>query len=265
MDNTFFHILAYFVIYSFLGWVLESIVRTICERKIINTGFLIGPFCPIYGFGAIIMILFLDGFKNNILLLFFISVIVLTLWEYVVGVLLEKLFHTKYWDYSDHKFNIQGRICLNNSIYWGILGVLFIKYIHQFISGKIDLIIDNEYFMVVIYLITAIMLVDAINSVIKVKNISGTLEKIDKLNEQIKEKLEEIKNIEIEDGKAAIKLNLQKVVDDLDRRKNIVMRRLYKRVRRLKKAFPAINSKEITKILNEKIEKMKKSKKEDKN
>ena len=119
--------------------------------------------------------------------------------------------------------------------------------------------------MVVIYLITAIMLVDAINSVIKVKNISGTLEKIDKLNEQIKEKLEEIKNIEIEDGKAAIKLNLQKVVDDLDRRKNIVMRRLYKRVRRLKKAFPAINSKEITKILNEKIEKMKKSKKEDKN
>ena len=74
-----------------------------------------------------------------------------------------------------------------------------------------------------------------------------------------------IENIEIEDGKAAIKLNLQKVVDDLDRRKNIVMRRLYKRVRRLKKAFPAINSKEITKILNEKIEKMKKSKKEDKN
>ena len=66
MDNTFFHILTYFVIYSFLGWILESTVRTICERKIINTGFLIGPFCPIYGFGAIIMILFLDSYKNNI-------------------------------------------------------------------------------------------------------------------------------------------------------------------------------------------------------
>ena len=140
MDNTFFHILAYFVIYSFLGWVLESIVRTICERKIINTGFLIGPFCPIYGFGAIIMILFLDGFKNNILLLFFISVIVLTLWEYVVGVLLEKLFHTKYWDYSDHKFNYKGRICLTNSIAWGILGVLFINYIHPFIIRMLSYI-----------------------------------------------------------------------------------------------------------------------------
>lgn len=265
MGKELFEILTYFIIYSFMGWVMESIVRTIAEKKIINTGFLHGPICPIYGIGAIIMFTFLDIFKNNILLLFVISILVLTVWEYLVGVLLEKMFHTKYWDYSDHKFNIQGRICLNNSIYWGILGVLFIKYIHPFISGKIDLIIDNEYFMVVIYLITAIMLVDAINSVIKVKNISGTLEKIDKLNEQIKEKLEEIKNIEIEDGKAAIKLNLQKVVDDLDRRKNIVMRRLYKRVRRLKKAFPAINSKEITKILNEKIEKMKKSKKEDKN
>ena len=79
MDNTFFHILTYFVIYSFLGWVLESIVRTICERKIINTGFLIGPFCPIYGFGAIIMILLLSRFENNTILLFLISVIVLTL------------------------------------------------------------------------------------------------------------------------------------------------------------------------------------------
>ena len=265
MENQFFSMLTYFIIYSILGWILESVFRSICERKLINTGFLKGPFCPIYGVGALIMILLLSRFENNIILLFVISFFTLTFWEYVVGIFLEKAFNTKYWDYSDHKFNIQGRICLNNSIYWGILGVLFIKYIHPFISGKIDLIIDNEYFMVVIYLITAIMLVDAINSVIKVKNISGTLEKIDKLNEQIKEKLEEIKNIEIEDGKAAIKLNLQKVVDDLDRRKNIVMRRLYKRVRRLKKAFPAINSKEITKILNEKIEKMKKSKKEDKN
>ena len=84
MTNTIFYILTYFVIYSFLGWVLESVVRTICEKKIINTGFLIGPFCPIYGFGAIIMVLFLDKFKNNIIILFLISFIVLSIWEHFI-------------------------------------------------------------------------------------------------------------------------------------------------------------------------------------
>ena len=104
---------------------MESIFRSICEKKLINTGFLRGPFCPIYGIGSIIMPI----------LLFFSSSIILTIWEYVVGIILEKLFNTKYWDYSDHKFNFQGRICLTNSIYWGILGVLFIKYIHPFVQS----------------------------------------------------------------------------------------------------------------------------------
>ena len=261
MENQFFSILTYFIIYSILGWILESVFRSLCERKLINTGFLKGPFCPIYGIGALIMILLLSRFKNNIILLFLVSFFVLTFWEYIVGYFLEKAFHTKYWDYSNHKFNFQGRICLNNSIYWGILGVLFIEYIHPFISSKIDLIINNKYFIIVISLVAAIMLVDAINSIIKVKNIGGTLEKIDKLNEQIKEKLEELKNIEIGEGKTAIKANLQKVVDNLNKKRNSARLRLYKRVKRLKKAFPTIDSQEISKVLKEKIEKIKKVKK----
>ena len=78
---------------------MESIVRSIAEKKIINTGFLNGPFCPIYGFGAIIMLVLLKRFAINWIILFFASIIILTLWEYVVGVLLEKIFKTKYWDY----------------------------------------------------------------------------------------------------------------------------------------------------------------------
>ena len=120
----------YFIIYSFLGWILESIFRSFCEKKIINTGFLRGPICPIYGCGAIIMILFLGKFSNSKILLFIMSVIFLSIWEYIVGVILEKIFKTKYWDYSDHKFNYKGRICLTNSIAWGFLGVLFINFIH---------------------------------------------------------------------------------------------------------------------------------------
>ena len=257
MDNTFFQLLTYFVIYSFLGWILESIVRTICERRIINTGFLIGPFCPIYGFGAIIMILFLDRFKNNIFLLFFISIIILTLWEYIVGVLLEKLFHTKYWDYSDHKCNYKGRICLTNSIAWGVLGVLFINYIHPFmiqILGHVDFM----YIAIIATIIAVILLIDAIISVIKVKNIKSTLEKIEEINEQIKQKLAESKDKE----KISANDNLQHLINNLKTRRDRTMRHLYRRAYRLKKAFPAINTKEFTEILNKKIEfKHKKQKK----
>ena len=99
IDINIFQLITYFIIYSFLGWVMESIVRTIAEKKIINTGFLYGPFCPIYGFGAIIMLLFLKTFDKNWIILFLASFVILSLWEYLVGVLLEKMFHTKYWDY----------------------------------------------------------------------------------------------------------------------------------------------------------------------
>ena len=247
MDNTFFHILTYFVIYSFLGWILESIVRTICERRIINTGFLIGPFCPIYGFGAIIMILFLDQFKNNIILLFFSSFIILSLLEYVVGVLLEKFFATKYWDYSDHKFNYKGRICLTNSIAWGILGVLFINYIHPTITQLLEHV-DFIYVAIITSIIVVILLIDAIISIIKVKNIKTTLEKIEEINEQIKQKLLELKDRE----KISANDNIQNLINNLKARRDRTMRHLYRRAYRSKKAFPAIDTKEFTEILNRK-------------
>ena len=254
MDNTFFYILIYFIIYSFLGWGLESIVRTICERKMINTGFLIGPFCPIYGFGAIIMILFLNRFENNIILLFFISFIVLSIWEYVVGVLLEKLFKTKYWDYSKNRFNLKGRVCLTNSLAWGILGVLFIRYIHPFIQHLIGYV-DYIYVAIIASIIALILLTDAIISVVKVKNIQTTLQKIEEINEQIKQKLLELKE------KNATNDNIQILVNKLKAKRDKTLRNLYKRAYRLKKAFPAIDTKEFTEILNKKIE-LKKRKKE---
>ena len=170
MEMSFFNIITYFLIYSFLGWVMESIFRSICEKKLINTGFLRGPFCPIYGIGAIIMIALLSQFEKSIVLLFFISLIILTLWEYIVGVLLEKLFKTKYWDYSDHKFNFQGRICLTNSIYWGFLGVAFVKYIHPFIESYIEKI-DVNILKYIVLIFSIIFLVDPITTIIKVKNI----------------------------------------------------------------------------------------------
>ena len=98
MNINILELITYFIIYSFLGWIMESIFRSICEKKMINTGFLRGPFCPIYGIGCNSMILFLNGFENRPILLFCIAITILTAWEYIVGVMLEVTFHTKYWD-----------------------------------------------------------------------------------------------------------------------------------------------------------------------
>ncbi len=250
----------YFIIYSFLGWVLESIFRSFCEKKIINTGFLRGPICPIYGCGAIIMILFLKNFSNSKILLFIMSIIFLSLWEYIVGVILEKLFKTKYWDYSDHKFNYKGRICLTNSIAWGFLGVLFIDFIHPSIVNILKNV-DVLYLKIIVPILLILILTDAIISIVKTKNIKGTLEKVEKLNEQIKEKLAEIKKQNQE--KNTTSENLQLLIEKINKRKNRELRRLYKRVYRLKRAFPAIDTKEFSDILNRKIElKSKKNKNE---
>lgn len=247
MNINLVEIATYFIIYSFLGWVMESIVRSLCERKLINTGFLRGPFCPIYGIGATIMFLFLGEFAKRPVLLFFIAIIILTAWEYAVGIFLEKAFHTKYWDYSDHKINFQGRICLTNSICWGVLGILFVNYIHPFVQkvlGMIDVNLLN-YTMAIFFVV---FIADTITTIIHVKNIKATLENIENINKEIKEKIKEIRN------KTSTTENMQQMIEKLKKKRNRTILHLYKNVYRLKKAFPAINTNEITEILNQKIE-----------
>lgn len=254
MENTIFNLWTYFIIYSITGWILESVFRSFCEKRLLNTGFLNGPFCPIYGIGSIIMLLFLEKFQNNIIVLFVISLFVLSVWEYVVGVLLEKIFKTRYWDYSDHKINIKGRVCLSNSIYWGILGVIFIKYIHPFVDNNIELL-QPIFVKYAVLLITILFVVDTIISIVMTINIKTVLHKIEELNNQIKDKLEEIKKLSNKD--IIIESMLNKI-NILIKRKNRLFRKLYKRVYRLKKAFPNIQSSEISEILSRKVELIKK-------
>ena len=171
--------------------------------------------------------------------------------EHIVGVLLEKIFHTKYWDYSEHKFNIQGRICLSNSLYWGVLGVLFIKYIHPFIQSIVSQINYGllSYILVILYMI---FIVDTVTSIINVRNIKVTLEKVEKINQEIKEKIKEIRKLRKEKEQKHSTESIQQMINTLKKKRNKTILRLYKNVYRLKKAFPAINTKEITEILNKK-------------
>ena len=201
--------------------------------------------------------------QGNILGIFVVSVITLTFWEYIVGVFLEKVFKTKYWDYSNHKVNFQGRICLTNSIAWGFLGVGFINFIHPFVISCINNIPQNV-FRSIIYGSLAVMIVDTIISVIKVKSIKIRLKKIQEIEEEIKLKLDEIKQSskDIVPDKNKVTENVQMALKELKVKRNRMARKLYRYVYRLKNAFPAINTKEITQILNNKFKITRKDSKE---
>lgn len=252
METNIINLLTYFIIYSFLGWIMESVFRSIIEKKIINTGFLYGPFCPIYGIGAIIMFLFLNSFNNNIFLLFIISFIVLSIWEYIVGWILEVIFHTKYWDYSENKFNIQGRLCLLNSIFWGFLGVAFIKFIHPFIINLLIKIPQNITYISTI-IIGIYILIDAIVTAIKVKEIDIGISRFKELNETIKQKLKELKEITSDTTSSTIE-NMQRKIEELKGEQVKLKNKLLRQTIRLKKAFPTMKSEKITEFLSQKID-----------
>lgn len=251
------NIIAYFIIYSFFGWIVESLYKTFLSKKPVNSGFLYGPLCPIYGFGAIIMLLFLKGYKDNIVLLFITAFLILSVWEYIVGWMLEKTFKTKYWDYSNDKFNINGRVCLKNSCFWGILAIIFIEFVHPPIENVIesaskDLLI---YANVVLF---AIMLVDCIVSIIKVYNINISINLLNEITKSIKQEIEKIK--EYAGNKAKESETLQHVIEELKEKQESIKTKLEKQTSRLRKAFPTMKNLKISEFLNQRIESIRKNK-----
>ena len=126
----FSSLVLYFTAYSFIGWFIETTYCSIPARKFVYRGFLMGPVCPIYGFGALAVLLILSPFSNQPLVVFFLGLIITSALEYLVSVLLEKLFKKSWWDYSTKKFNINGRISLLTSLAWGALSVALVYVIH---------------------------------------------------------------------------------------------------------------------------------------
>lgn len=127
-----------FIIYAFLGWLMEIIWTFINSKKIVNRGFLIGPYCPIYGVGCLLLITLLDKYKNDIVVLFIMSIIICSILEYITSYIMEKLFKARWWDYSNYKFNLNGRICARTMIPFGILGVLVVYFLNPFIIRNIN-------------------------------------------------------------------------------------------------------------------------------
>lgn len=152
-----------FAIFSFIGWVYESIYYTIQQKKVVSSGFLSTCFCPIYGIGALLDLMLL-GWIENPYILFLAGMIVTGVFEYFVSWLMETLFHQRWWDYTGWPLNINGRVCIIGGIAFGLFTVALIKFIAPFTLGLVDSM--SEIAIVVMAVIVAlVMLIDTILSV----------------------------------------------------------------------------------------------------
>ncbi|MEG0021315.1 MAG: putative ABC transporter permease [Bacilli bacterium] len=151
-----------FIIYSIIGWAVEMIVTSIDTKKIVNRGFLIGPYCPVYGIGAISIIIMLSKYKDDFVALFILAIVICSLIEYLTSYLMEKIFNARWWDYSHLSFNINGRICLGNSIIFGLGGLLIVK-VNPFFERVLSYLPSNV-FSFLFGVVFTLFLVDAITS-----------------------------------------------------------------------------------------------------
>lgn len=164
----------YFIIYSFLGWAMETFYAFYVHGHFVNRGFLFGPICPLYGFGAIILIIFFKKYRKHSLKLFFIAALIFSVFEYVTGYVLDALFQLKWWDYTTDFFNLNGRISLLYSFVWGIVAILFLNHIHPFIQKRIKKILQKipyRYRTILVTFILVILVADTFLSSLSILKI----------------------------------------------------------------------------------------------
>ena len=165
--------ISYFFIYSFLGWVIETIYAIIINGYFVKRGFLYGPICPIYGFGAVLLIMSTQKIYKKPFTKFLIATIAFTVFEYIVSFVLEMLFGLRWWDYSNDFLNIQGRVSLVYSIFWGIIGLFLLEKLHPFIQDLIQKINSksaNRAQAIIITILLIVIIVDTVFSSIKYYN-----------------------------------------------------------------------------------------------
>lgn len=175
-----------FFIYAFLGWCTEVSYAALVTGKFVNRGFLNGPVCPVYGFGVVIVLTCLSPLEDNLLFLFAGSVVLTSALEWLTGFVLEKLFHQRWWDYSNEPFNLNGYVCLRFSIAWGFACMFVVKLLHPTVLLFIR-IVPKPVGIALLVVLGAVMAVDLTATVSAVVKLNRRLEQIDELAAKIKE------------------------------------------------------------------------------
>ena len=158
---TWYQWLIFFYLYCFFGWIFESSYVSILKRRFVNRGFLRIPMLPLYGSGAVMMLVVSEPFQDSLLLTWVSGVIGATILEYVTGWAMEQLFKVRYWDYSNQKFNLHGYICLSSSIAWGFLTIFMTHVIHKPIERAV-LSLPVMWDILFVAVVTVVFTADAI-------------------------------------------------------------------------------------------------------
>lgn len=159
-----------FMMYSFGGWVIETLLYVIRDKKVVKRGFLLGPLCPIYGTGAVVCTVLLYGKINNIFLLFLTGMLLCGTIEYVTHFVLEKLFHAMWWDYSNRRFSIKGRVYLNGLLQFGFAVVFIIKLLQPFVFKILNMFSDNALY-ITSFVLYSLLLIDIVATVVDLRNV----------------------------------------------------------------------------------------------
>ena len=167
MEYTGYELLWLYLIYSFIGWCGEVAAAAVKKHKFINRGFVNGPLCPVYGTGAVAFAVFLPELKNHIFFLFLGGLILASFIEYITGRLMEKIFHKKWWDYSEERFHIEGYVCLKSSLVWGFCAVLSIKLINPLLGTFISAV-PKFAGLILIWGACILLVIDTIGSAIAI-------------------------------------------------------------------------------------------------
>lgn len=162
--------LLYFFLFAFLGWLMETAYSVVMLGHFTKRGFLYGPLCPLYGYGALILIIFLGKYRKNSFKLFIYSAIIFSVFEYITSYVLEVLFHSYWWDYTNDFFNLNGRISIFYSFAWGIIAILFVGHLYPFVKKKVNFVLSKVSYSIKSFLLNvacAIYLVDTVLSCLR--------------------------------------------------------------------------------------------------
>lgn len=232
----------YFFLYSFLGWSIETIYCSLEERHFVYRGFLYGPVCPIYGFGALSILAFLLPFENHPFRIFFMGVFLTTVWEYLVSFLLEKIFHKAWWDYSDKPLNIKGRVCLGSSLAWGMLSLALVYEIHPFLVPLIERI-PLHISWVISGGCLALLFTDACFSVKKVIHLNDAFKKWEELTAKTEETVAALRE-SYSQARTDTVSRLEQELKNLRDKQRLRAQELSRDARRFFQAFPSFRNTE---------------------
>ena len=243
MRNVFTYFMLFFI-YAILGWIIETTLVSIEKRKFVNRGFLIGPYCPIYGFGGLAITILLKNYTKDPIVLFLMAVIICGTLEYFTSYIMEKIFKARWWDYSAKKYNINGRICLETVVPFGILGC-WVMYVLNPITFKYLNMLSNSMLNIISAICFTIFITDNIVSYNVISSFTKTVKTINvgKIKDNTEEITKKVREVLI--GKSFFNKRLMEAYQNLQAKIKEIARQI------------AQKAKEVKTEMSDKVESMK--------